>query len=251
VERSLKKVIVCCDEIFLFIFTVEMIVKWIAMGLLCGKLSYLRDKDSGNWNKLDMIVVCSGWVSLILAQSDHCSVHGILFCAEAEGGSTKFSALRSIRVLRPLRTINRFPGMKIIVQTLLASLPQLLDSIVLFGFVLVLFGVMGLQLYMGVFLQQCVTQLGDGRYSVNMTEGEPTLCSLDDSGWNGFASSTCPVGMVCRENVGENPNSGVTAFDDIFHAILTVFQCITLEGWVDIMYNVRETKGLGNDIYIL
>ena len=32
-----------------------------------------------------------------------------------------------------------------------------------------------------------------------------------------------------------NPNEDVTNFDSIFWAMLLVFQCITLEGWSDIM----------------
>lgn len=48
---------------------------------------------------------------------------------------------------------------------------------------------------------------------------------------------TCANGTVCREYwIG--PNFGITNFDNILFAILTVFQCITMEGWVDILYNV-------------
>jgi len=32
-----------------------------------------------------------------------------------------------------------------------------------------------------------------------------------------------------------NPNNDVTNFDNIFWALLNVFQCITLEGWSEIM----------------
>ena len=48
---------------------------------------------------------------------------------------------------------------------------------------------------------------------------------------------TCPNGTTCQEYwIG--PNYGITNFDNILFAILTVFQCITMEGWVDILYNV-------------
>lgn len=48
---------------------------------------------------------------------------------------------------------------------------------------------------------------------------------------------TCGNGTVCREYwIG--PNFGITNFDNILFAILTVFQCITMEGWVDILYDV-------------
>ena len=34
----------------------------------------------------------------------------------------------------------------------------------------------------------------------------------------------------------EGPNKGITNFDNIGFAMLTVFQCITMEGWTSIMY---------------
>ena len=37
------------------------------------------------------------------------------------------------------------------------------------------------------------------------------------------------------------PNFGITNFDNILFAILTVFQCITMEGWTDILYNAESS----------
>lgn len=36
----------------------------------------------------------------------------------------------------------------------------------------------------------------------------------------------------------EGPNYGITNFDNIGLAMLTVFQCITMEGWTQMMYFV-------------
>jgi len=45
-------------------------------------------------------------------------------------------------------------------------------------------------------------------------------------------------GWVCDEYwVG--PNRGITSFDNFGLAMLTVFQCITMEGWTGVMYDVR------------
>lgn len=53
---------------------------------------------------------------------------------------------------------------------------------------------------------------------------------------------TCANGTTCREYwIG--PNFGITNFDNILFAVLTVFQCITMEGWVDILYNVSPLTG--------
>ena len=64
---------------------------------------------------------------------------------------------------------------------------------------------------------------------------DPHPCS---TGKHGFA---CPNGTVCVDNVWEGPNYGITNFDNIAFAGLTVFTCITLEGWTDVMYMVSFT----------
>ena len=48
----------------------------------------------------------------------------------------------------------------------------------------------------------------------------------------------CPDSTECnRFWIG--PNDGITSFDNILVASLTVFVCITMEGWTNTMYMVR------------
>lgn len=48
----------------------------------------------------------------------------------------------------------------------------------------------------------------------------------------------CPAKYTCNDTwIG--PNDGITQFDNILFAVLTVFQCITMEGWTTVLYNVR------------
>ena len=49
----------------------------------------------------------------------------------------------------------------------------------------------------------------------------------------------CPNGTKCRK-YWEGPNYGITQFDNILFAVLTVFQCITMEGWTTVLYNVSQ-----------
>ena len=44
--------------------------------------------------------------------------------------------------------------------------------------------------------------------------------------------------QVCRE-FWEGPNAGITNFDNFGLSMLTGFQCVTLEGWTDVLYWVR------------
>lgn len=45
--------------------------------------------------------------------------------------------------------------------------------------------------------------------------------------------------IFCSMDIGpwEGPNKGITNFDNIGYAMLTVFQCITMEGW-KILFNL-------------
>jgi hypothetical protein len=47
------------DMVFLIIYTLEMVLKVIAMGFVMRAHSYLRD----SWNILDFMVVFLGWIS--------------------------------------------------------------------------------------------------------------------------------------------------------------------------------------------
>ena len=49
----------------------------------------------------------------------------------------------------------------------------------------------------------------------------------------------CPPGYNCTTH-WEGPNFGITNFDNFGLAMLTVFQCITMEGWTDILYDVSR-----------
>ena len=63
-----------------------------------------------------------------------------------------------------------------------------------------------------------------------MLDDDPTPCAFAGNGR--FCMSN---GTECRGR-WEGPNGGITNFDNIFFAMLTVFQCITMEGWTDVLY---------------
>jgi len=59
-------------------------------------------------------------------------------------------------------------------------------------------------------------------------EQDPQLCG-------GNYKCDEEAGEVCRE-FWVGPNDGITNFDNFGLSMLTVFQCITLEGWTDVLY---------------
>lgn len=56
-------------------------------------------------------------------------------------------------------------------------------------------------------------------------------------GDDGFQCGSISPEMICRY-YWEGPNFGITNFDNFGLSMLTVFQCVTLEGWTDMLYYV-------------
>ncbi|KAH0516318.1 Voltage-dependent L-type calcium channel subunit alpha-1D [Microtus ochrogaster] len=70
-----------------------------------------------------------------------------------------------------------------------------------------------------------------------VAEEDPAPCAFSGNGRQCTANGTeCRSGWV-------GPNGGITNFDNFAFAMLTVFQCITMEGWTDVLYWVNDAIG--------
>ncbi|XP_075034031.1 voltage-dependent T-type calcium channel subunit alpha-1G isoform X1 [Mixophyes fleayi] len=252
------------DFIFAF-FAVEMIIKMFALGI-CGKNCYLGD----TWNRLDFFIVIAGMLEYSLDLQN-----------------VSFSAVRTVRVLRPLRAINRVPSMRILVTLLLDTLPMLGNVLLLCFFVFFIFGIVGVQLWAGLLRNRCFltenfslpVSLEMERYYQTENEDEnPFICSqarengmrycrsvptrreeglectLDYNFYNNTSNTSCVNWNQYYTNcsAGEhNPFKGAINFDNIGYAWIAIFQVITLEGWVDIMYFVMDAHSFYNFIYFI
>ncbi|TMS15857.1 Voltage-dependent L-type calcium channel subunit alpha-1F [Larimichthys crocea] len=123
-------------------------------------------------------------------------------------------------------------------------------------FVIIIYAIIGLELFIGRMHKTCYS-MGTGLRSLNynrfythfmdllaqclsgvllfsapglIVEDDPTPCAFAGSGR--FCEGN---GTECRGK-WEGPNGGITNFDNVFFAMLTVFQCITMEGWTDVLY---------------
>lgn len=65
------------------------------------------------------------------------------------------SAIRTIRVLRPLRSLSVIPGMRRLISALLKALPALGNVLILQIFVFFVFGILGIQLFGGGMSRRC------------------------------------------------------------------------------------------------
>uniref|UniRef100_A0A8C1M025 Calcium voltage-gated channel subunit alpha1 Ia n=1 Tax=Cyprinus carpio TaxID=7962 RepID=A0A8C1M025_CYPCA len=270
------------DAFIYIFFALEMVVKMVALGIF-GRRCYLGD----TWNRLDFFIVMAGMVEYSLDLQN-----------------INFSAIRTVRVLRPLKAINRVPSMRILVNLLLDTLPMLGNVLLLCFFVFFIFGIIGVQLWAGLLRNRCYPEenftltsgitLPAPYYQPEEDDERPFICSLaQDNGImscrdvptrreggreccldkedalhrqalglsaeplvNGSASA---MGLCVNWNqyytrchTGHtNPHKGAINFDNIGYAWIVIFQVITLEGWVEIMYYVMDAHSFYNFIYFI
>ncbi|XP_073707811.1 voltage-dependent T-type calcium channel subunit alpha-1I [Garra rufa] len=282
------------DAFIYIFFALEMVVKMVALGIF-GRRCYLGD----TWNRLDFFIVMAGVVEYSLDLQN-----------------INLTAIRTVRVLRPLKAINRVPSMRILVNLLLDTLPMLGNVLLLCFFVFFIFGIIGVQLWAGLLRNRCYPEenftLSTGvalpapYYSPNEEDERPFICSLPQD--NGImACSDVPArrvaGHQCCLDVDDllhhqalglmtepmhhqalglmtepilnasaivpglcvnwnryytrchtghrNPHKGAINFDNIGYAWIVIFQVITLEGWVEIMYYVMDAHSFYNFIYFI
>eukprot|EP00050_Salpingoeca_kvevrii_P014645 m.38383 g.38383 ORF g.38383 m.38383 type:complete len:1677 (-) comp5887_c0_seq1:4731-9761(-) len=207
------------EYVFVAVFGLEMVIKVIASGFIwCGPQSYLRN----SWNVLDFFIVVLGFADVAASSIG-------LALADVK-------ALRAFRVLRPLRLITSLTSLQLVVNSILASVPRLVNVGFLLIFLMVIYAIIGLEFYRGVLRTQCNTPFTNGTGTFYEPVEEGPICSIDGDGYQ------CPDPTVCRKNF-EGPNDGVTMFDNVGLAILTVFQCVTLEGWTEVLYNTDDALG--------
>uniref|UniRef100_A0A7N5ZTN6 Voltage-dependent L-type calcium channel subunit alpha n=1 Tax=Anabas testudineus TaxID=64144 RepID=A0A7N5ZTN6_ANATE len=211
------------EYIFLVIFTVETFTKILAYGLVMHPSAYIRS----GWNLLDFIIVIVGLFSVIAeAMTDH--KPGEAHHAAGKPGGLDVKALRAFRVLRPLRLVSGVPSLQIVLNSIMKAMVPLLHIGMLVMFVIIIYAIIGLELFIGRMHKTC--------YSIS-TEDDPSPCAFAGNGR--FCEGN---GTECRGK-WEGPNGGITNFDNVFFAMLTVFQCITMEGWTDVLYWMNDAIG--------
>ncbi|KAM5335772.1 voltage-dependent L-type calcium channel subunit alpha-1C isoform 12-T12 [Glossophaga mutica] len=110
----------------------------------------------------------------------------------------------------------------------------LLHIALLVLFVIIIYAIIGLELFMGKMHKTCYNQEG---IADAPAEDDPSPCALETG-----HGRQCQNGTVCKPG-WDGPRHGITNFDNFAFAMLTVFQCITMEGWTDVLYWVNDAVG--------
>ncbi|KAF9410583.1 hypothetical protein HW555_010382 [Spodoptera exigua] len=209
------------EAYFLGIFCVEASLKILALGFVLHRGSYLRNV----WNIMDFFVVVTGIITqLPIAPAD-----------------VDFRTLRAIRVLRPLKLVSGVPSLQVVLKSIIKAMAPLLQIGLLVLFAIVIFAIIGLEFYSGALHKTCYN-LEDISEIVN--EGDSaTPCNADNASLAPFGANVCEYEKSTCLEKWEGPNRGITSFDNIGFAMLTVFQCITMEGWTAILYWTNDALG--------
>ncbi|OQR72761.1 voltage-dependent calcium channel type A subunit alpha-1-like, partial [Tropilaelaps mercedesae] len=210
------------EPYFLAIFCVEASLKILALGLILHSGSYLRSV----WNMMDFVVVASGIVTIIIPDNMDLDLR----------------TLRAIRVLRPLKLVSGIPSLQVVLSSIIKAMAPLLQIGLLVLFAIVIFAIIGLEFYSGILHKSCYS-LEDPSDIVPEGEQEtPCYSYVMASNVPNGAFKCDNSSSFCKEG-WNGPNYGITSFDNIFFAMLTVFQCITMEGWTQMLYWTNDAMG--------
>ncbi|ETW04781.1 hypothetical protein H310_03920 [Aphanomyces invadans] len=211
-DKSFLLAMYALDTVFAIIFTVEQIVKIIAV-------EGVRPLFHDNWDIADFLIISTTWLSCIPTFS-----------------AWNMSAFRSFRALRSLRF---FKGLSEFFDTFLKTLPMVVNALSCFGYFLFLFTVLGMYLFSEALTYRCAVEGIDG----TVVEVIPTTyCRPGDD-------STCLVGHECRPML--SPNGGYTGFHSFEAAFLTVFMISSRAGFGSSFDATVQTKSSFSVLYFL
>lgn len=107
-------------------------MKIIAMGFVNGECSYLRD----GWNVLDFVVVSAT------------AADGIITTLNPEAKENSgIAALRTFRLMRPLRLLGRVKSLKTLISTLISSLQALSATLGLACFIYIVYAIFAMTVW--------------------------------------------------------------------------------------------------------
>lgn len=195
------------------IFIFEFLFKIIAKGFAYGPKAYLKD----SFNKLDFVLVIVSIAAWIIAANSTVEISYV-------------RGFRALRSLKPLRMINKNEGIKTVVDSLMKSIPSLLNVLLIIGLFLAVFGILGVQLFKG---------------SVSICSDTSELIT-EKSQCVGYYLRPKTIGeeVVGHELVKRKWVTPQNHYDNIGRSMLTFFEISTLEMWPDMMFNAIDSAGI-------
>lgn len=213
-----------CEMVFLVIFTAEMLSKILAYGFLAHEGAYLRNP----WCQLDFVIVTLAWVPIVIPSFGN------------------YSAFRSLRALRPLRTLKLISGMPMLIESVFRAMPRLFTVAALIGSVLLVFGIVGVELFKGQLHYYCADPEDAGARSdpFNFHLQASDLCDPTREG------QQCATGLECLYHTA-TAASGTMNFDNIGGATIALMQAVTGDDYDIILHGLDNTFSPSASVYFV
>lgn len=250
------------EVVITFIFVGEMVFKFIALGVV----SYMTD----GWNVLDFIIIVISVITLYVSTG-------------STGNLNALRALRAFRALRPLRMIRFAPGLRIVVDSTLASAPEMAKVFVSVLIIYSVFAIVAVNFLKGD-LRTCEGNIFNTVISANSSYvqmmrqplhwnemvpfqqewlglNSPLMPNEGQSGYE-YWDVNCnnwPAQPCCNlVDTNSRPTSKDLClcwggnwgpaqnqlFDNFPGALMSFFQISTTEGWIDLMYASVDSNGV-------
>ncbi|KAI8075574.1 Ion transport protein-domain-containing protein [Thamnidium elegans] len=218
-------------------YTIEIGCKIIAYGLvLPNDKAYHRAYLNSFGNVLDTVSVVSYWIDFVLMMFNY----------------PYMSLFKALGALRPLRLLSILPGTAVILKSLETSWDILLAVSGLILFFLLLFALIGLISFQGVFSRRCYYTASDNtlqlvepaKYCSGYMNGSTITGAYNtvtgETIYPGYQGYICTQDQICMENSVNNPQHGFVNYDNIFFSFLSVYTFVSLELWTDLMYQTQD-----------
>uniref|UniRef100_A0A671WIA9 Sodium channel protein n=1 Tax=Sparus aurata TaxID=8175 RepID=A0A671WIA9_SPAAU len=202
-RRAIKTILEYADQVFTYVFVVEMALKWVAYGF--------KTYFSNAWCWLDFLIVDVSLVSLTA---------NILGYSEL--GAIK--SLRTLRALRPLRALSRFEGMRVVVNALVGAIPSIFNVLLVCLIFWLIFSIMGVNLFAGKFYH-CFNETSEEMFDAADVNNKTECLALIESDFT----------EVRWKNIKVN-------YDNVGMGYLSLLQVATFKGWMDIMYAAVDSR---------
>jgi len=127
------------DYFFLLLFFIEATMKIIALGFIWSSLPKIKPYLLNGWNLLDFSVLIISIIDFLISLTSK---------------SINLKAIKSlwaIWAIWPLRMFSKNEGLKIVVNSLLSSIPQIINVIIVIFVFIIIFSIMGVSLFAGWF----------------------------------------------------------------------------------------------------
>ncbi|XP_054463082.1 sodium channel protein type 4 subunit alpha B [Anoplopoma fimbria] len=202
-RQVIKTVLEYADQVFTYVFVLEMILKWVAYGF--------KTYFTNAWCWLDFLIVDVSLVSLTA---------NILGYSEL--GAIK--SLRTLRALRPLRALSRFEGMRVVVNALVGAIPSIFNVLLVCLIFWLIFSIMGVNLFAGKFYY-CFNETSEEKFRTEDVNNKSECFALIEANFT----------EVRWKNIKVN-------YDNVGMGYLSLLQVATFKGWMDIMYAAVDSR---------